>query len=486
MLKKISKKDIAIWLYASFFIGINFLRIFDSVYQGDEILSVTIIKHSVSEIISITAGDVHPPLHYLILHLCWRIFGDVGWIYHLAVYLPYAITVLLCLTIVKRRFGYISSVVTITLASLTGNAVRFNMEIRMYSMMALFCFLSYLFLYEIIRDEKKQRKNYIWFCVFSLCAAYTQYYAIITVAFFYLALLIWEIYKYHKITKEVIFTYLGTIIGYLPWFSILVKTFLAKSAEGMAIFHIPSLLECCWFVFTNYKLFCIFLIAVLVFMLYDLKIVRIDGKSDNRFRRIVFGRPQFQLSCENMMVIAGILSMVGTLAFGEAISHFIRPLFYTRYAYGATTILFLAFGICISKLHFRKVWCVLLTIFIFQQCFAPFLMTWRDERDTRACYNYFIGKMEVGTNNLMYVNEWPMYAFVEQYFPEANYIEVEENKPLLQQLEERKEPVYLILNDEIPQETIEQAEKDGYSIVFIYAGLLCYDMQYGYYAAWGY
>lgn len=483
--KRFSKKEIAIWCYGLLFIGVNFLRIFDNVFQGDELFSVTLVKNSIGQIIKTTASDVHPPLHYLILHLFWLIFGDKGWVYHLAVYLPYAFTIILCLTIVKKRFGYVCSVITITLASLTGNAVRFNMEVRMYSLMALFCFLSYLFLYEILLDEeRKQRKNYFWFAFFSLCAAYTHYYALITVAFFYLALLVWTCCKYRKITKELIVTYLGTIIGYLPWFGILLKTFMEKSATGTSIKHITSFLECCWFVFTNWKLLYIFLIVVFLFFIYDFNIVTIKRTEQTMVKKVYFHLPHFRLLQENMIVIAGIVSMIGTLAVGMIISRLVKPLFYTRYAYGATTVLFLVFGICVSKMNFRKILCVILTIFIFYQCFGAFMVTWRDERDVYACYNYFIEKMDVRTNNLIYNNGYPMDSFVVQYFPEAKRISAKDMDEVVEKIEEIQEPAYLILNEEIPEKTIQEIKQAGCSIYYIYSGLLCYKVQYGYYTEW--
>lgn len=481
----LEKKDILLWFIAIVFCGINFLRIFDSVYEGDELYSVLIVKYSISNICNATANDVHPPLHYLWLHLFYLVFGDCGWAYHLASYIPYATTILICLTLVKSRFGRIPSLITITLASLTTNAVRFNLEIRMYSLAALFCFLSFLFLYEIMLEDN--RKNYFLFILFSICAAYTHYYNIVIVAFYYLTLLIWTCLRYHKITRKLLLTYLATILLYVPWLAILFST-LQRSVKEWFSQHITSVLECCWFVFTNFKLLYLFLFFFTIFLLYStnsLSIVKfpIDENSDKFSYRLRFAPPQFRSTPLFILTIAGVISMAGTLAIGVILSNVVRPLFYTRYTYGATTALFLVFGICISKMYFKRTWCILLILFIFSQTFGAFVVTMRDERITNATMQWYLGKMEVGSHYLLYNPAWPMTQFVQQYFPDANKIVVyNEAEETVEQLANLQESSYLLLNAELSDDTIEAISKEGYTLYFIFNTSLAYAPRYAYYA----
>ena len=57
----------------------------------------------------------------------------------------------------------------------------------MYSLGAFFVLAAYLALHNILHSGKTS--DWVIFSVASLCAAYTHYYALISVAFFYLALL---------------------------------------------------------------------------------------------------------------------------------------------------------------------------------------------------------------------------------------------------------------------------------------------------------
>lgn len=472
--RKIEKPDIFLLCYALLFLGANLLRIFDSVYEGDELFSVLLIKNSVSEICKGTANDVHPPLHYLWLHLFYLLFGDSGWAYHLASYLPYALTILICLTLVKSRFGRIPAVITITLASLTANAVRFNLEIRMYSLAALFCFLSFLFLYEIMLNDCL--RNYALFVLFSIGAAYTHYYAIITVFFYYLALLIWTYWQYHRLNRKLFLTYLVTIILYLPWLTVLFST-LMRSVGGWWSQYIASAAECCWFIFTNYKLLYLFLFFLALFLLYSFHVLSVSPS-----HRPHLSSPRFHLTPLLILVAAGIAGMVGTLAVGVILSHLVRPLFYTRYAYGATTALFLVFGICVSRMHFRKGWCILLTLYIFSQTLGAFVVTIQDERAAFSSQQWYLSKIEVGSHYLIYNPGWPMQQFVQQYFPDAKGIAVDGSaSEIIEQLSALHESGYLLLNKDLSDADIASISEDGYTVYFIFNAPFCYTMKYAYY-----
>ena len=61
------KRILVLYAYAFVLFLINFIRIFDNAFWGDEGFSILLAKMSVHEMIATTASDVHPPLYYLLV-----------------------------------------------------------------------------------------------------------------------------------------------------------------------------------------------------------------------------------------------------------------------------------------------------------------------------------------------------------------------------------------------------------------------------------
>lgn len=131
--------------------------------------------------LQVTAADNHPPLYYLFTQLLYHLLGNHGYVYHLSALIPYGLILILACTVIFRQFGLIPAVVVSTFASLTDTAIMFNVEARMYSLGAFFVLAAYLALHNILHSGKTS--DWVIFSVASLCAAYTHYYALISVAF---------------------------------------------------------------------------------------------------------------------------------------------------------------------------------------------------------------------------------------------------------------------------------------------------------------
>lgn len=170
-----------------------------------------------------TASDVHPPLYYIFTTLGYRLIGNYGWVYHLVSLIPYAIVLLVSVSFVRKKYGTIAAFITVTCSSLMSWAIMFNVEVRMYSWAALFLFLSYLSFHRILEDHNK--KDYIFFMLFSLTTAYTHYYALVSVAFFYVVLIFEAIIKKKYVLKTLV-TCISTVIFYLPWLFVLIGSFI--------------------------------------------------------------------------------------------------------------------------------------------------------------------------------------------------------------------------------------------------------------------
>lgn len=129
-------------IYAIVLFGLNLVRVFDNNFWGDEAYSIRLAKMSAGEMIQTTAGDVHPPLYYLLLIGAHRLSGGQSWAYHMASILPYGILMVFIMTVIWKRFGKTTALFMVTFASIMNTAVTYNVEVRMYSLAALLMLLS--------------------------------------------------------------------------------------------------------------------------------------------------------------------------------------------------------------------------------------------------------------------------------------------------------------------------------------------------------
>jgi uncharacterized membrane protein len=201
----------------------------DSTYWYDEMFSIMLIRMPISELIEKTAKDVHPPLYYLILKGVCHFVGESGPVLHAVSLLPYLMVLVLSLTVVRKWFSRSTSVVLVTFASLLASAVKFNVEIRMYSWVVLFVLVSYLSLYAIL--YRNRAVDYAIFILASLAAAYTHYYALIAVAFLYLVLMLYALIVRREILLRVVITWGLSALGYVRWLLVLLETF-GRTSSG--------------------------------------------------------------------------------------------------------------------------------------------------------------------------------------------------------------------------------------------------------------
>lgn len=151
-LPHIKNGKVLVWLYATVLFMLNFVRIFDNNFWGDETFTTNLVQQSFSEIASITAADVHPPLYYFIVRIFYLVFGKRGWVFHLVSLIPCFITIVFAMTVIWKKVAPEASLVLITLLCLFNNAVTYNVEVPMYSRAALFILFSFYEVYRLFQD----------------------------------------------------------------------------------------------------------------------------------------------------------------------------------------------------------------------------------------------------------------------------------------------------------------------------------------------
>ena len=190
----------------------------------DESFSLQLIQHSFTDVIRLTSADIHAPFYYLILKLfvdgVHLLLPNVPAIFlgKMVSVIPFIILIAVCATKVRRQWGnYVAGVGAVCLACLR---IEYGVEIRMYSFGLLFVTLAFLWLWDVL--SRWDVRSWAGFVIFSLCAAYTHTYALLAVSGLWLALLIYVCVSSRSHLKAWGIAAAITIVGYLPWMSVLI------------------------------------------------------------------------------------------------------------------------------------------------------------------------------------------------------------------------------------------------------------------------
>lgn len=384
---------------------LHFVRIFDQNFWGDEGFSIRLAKMDFITMLKATAEDVHPPLYYAILQLCCRIFGYDGAVYHFASLLPFLLAIFVVLKVVWKKFGTEAAVVMLTLMALSENALTYNVEVRMYSWGALFILISFLAMYDILTENKKQA--YVVFSVSTLLAAYTHYFALLSVAFFYVFLIGVALYKRKEYFKRVATVCVMAVVVYMPWFIVLLTT-MFRTQKDFWMLYIPYLKECIAFVFGS-KL------GILWFALLCIAAF------------IAIWNQKKQLGIP-LWFASGFFAVIGTILAGNLISRFFRPIFLVRYMYPVTIVAWLMLAVAISFGKYKKIYAMVVVALLLATGVPGYIEHVSAERADEEQLFYTLEQTKdvqsegnVILTNLTYI-EWTL---ADIYYPETECIVIE-------------------------------------------------------------
>ena len=444
-----SKKDVnnrfdywrlAATVFAAVLVILNLLRIFDNNFWGDEAFTIRLSGMSVPEMLRATAEDVHPPLYYGIVQLFCKVFGYTGVVYHLASFIPYVLVIVLALTVIWKWFGMEASVLLITLASLLETAVSFHVEVRMYSWGSLFMLASFLALYSIFTQNRT--RDYVWFVLASLAGAYTHYYCLVSVAFFYVILIGLALIKREAYLKKTLIACLVTVAAYLPWLIVLLQTF-QRTMGDFWMTNIPYLKDCLGYLFSGklqYVLFGIMLLAV--------ALTAWNQRKD-------FGKV--------LWLAAGMSSIFGTILVGNLVSRIFRPVFIVRYLYPVAIIAWVLLAVGIASLKKKHIYCAIIGVALLITCIPQYFTAYQADKQQNELLRMTLeatadisGEDSVILTNLEYLD----WTVLDYYYPKVEHVLfTAEEIPVL----DKEHTYWLMLQGEIPTDMAAQLEAQGYT-----------------------
>ena len=325
----------------------------------DEVYSMAMVRHSFSEICSITAQDVHPPLYYFMLKCFIAPFGYSVIAARMFSIIPVLLTVLMgyfkLKDIANKRAGILFAIMFVFMPIMS----MFSVQLRMYSWSMLAVTGCGLFAITALRDDKI--RDYIVFMLFGVMAAYLHYFALVSAGVIYILLFIGCVRN--KKLKKFIFTAIGTVILYLPWLAAFVSQ-LAEKVEN-EYWIAPITLKIigeyflAWFKCGNMTK--LYLGGSIIIGLCA--IVPLLFKQNKPQRALAF----------NMSLVFVLTNIIGIVA-----SIVVRPVFIERYAVPAIPLLLASGAIGLSLIESRAVTIIVSVFFAAGFC-VNYPHEWQEE-----------------------------------------------------------------------------------------------------------
>lgn len=433
MIKKILKyKSLILYVYTVILLGINSLRIFNDSIWGDEGFSIRLASREMSYLIERTARDVHPPLYYIILKFFYSVLEPNAMVGKFVSFLAIVLVCIVAVTYFRKKFGTSVAMIIVGVVTFTGNCVPMIVEIRMYTWGLFFIFMNLVCMNEILENETG--KSVLWYwglhCVFSLLAAYTHYYALITVAIMDATLYVSLFVRNRSTWKKSVISMIIMVLGYLPWLSILLEQFGGVSQN----YWIQSIdLEAyILYLFGDNRwgkmLLLVFFISVCCFYFvkdgFDITI-RKSGKEN--ICRIGWSFGFNGKGNERILVLICVLATFGTIFVGTVLSVLVRPLYNARYIFPALGLMAVALAISFTRTFRNRFLIVCLILLMAVSGSSQFWRVYREEATylTEETKQYMGKHLQEG-DGIVTDNALLDWTVLEYYFPENERYHSEE------------------------------------------------------------
>lgn len=339
------------------FLGYMLISPLNSLFiHVDEYFTNGVMYFSITDMIAVTANDVHPPLYYLILKAftfllsSLNIHYDLLYVTKVISAIPYVIILLISYFKIKKDYGWLAAGLIPFALVVMSEYLMYFITGRMYSWGLLFLFISFIYYKDLLNTPNL--KSWAIFTLFSVLGAYTHYFVAIPSFILYLILLV----KCLKDTSELKMWFASVIvavIAYVPWIFTLLHQ-VGGVSEGYWIkpidFH--SMLEFFSYYATNLNNIIIILFAIITLVFFC----------------FVLFKNYDELNGDNLYVLSGILAFFGTIFIGVAVSLAMQPILIARYLMPAGALLWFSIAVITSKIKNRKTFAICLALIMLLAC----------------------------------------------------------------------------------------------------------------------
>lgn len=314
---------------------------------ADESYTFSLIKHSYLDLCRITAADVHPPLYYFIVKAVTQPFNYNLLVAKLVSVVPYMLLLVESMVLLPKVFDRKTAYIFMIVFTVFPFVVPYAYEVRNYSWAELFILTGFVESIQVYRYNR--RKDWIICTIAIICAAYSHYFAFVSVAFIAFFMLLAIVIKKRELFKNWCIFAIVCFVCYLPWLGFFYSSF--KETVG----NVYWIEDIYWYTINLY--------LREIFGLYDFPHYYLWVIGVCIF---LFGAIAVKKNAEDTIFCLYAASIPILTAFvGVFISVAFRPIFVIRYIIPAMPclILFIAFGI--AKLSNRFCIAVVAAIMLF-------------------------------------------------------------------------------------------------------------------------
>lgn len=325
-----------------FYIGFSFKKYI----WMDEAFTFALIRNPFQYIWIQTANDVHPPLYYFLVKILTMPFGYSLISVRLFSILPYMFIIAFGGYQYKKIFNEKVSILFMLLFMLCPFCMEHSYTARMYSLAAAFVFINGIYAYKVFNEYNN--KLWIGFIIGGVGAAYTHYFAFVSICMIYFMLFVFIIFKKKFLIKGWLIATVISIILYLPWAKCFIDQLAYKVNNDYWIWPITirTLFQYFNAIFGDK----IKILAFFSALTYLIAIIYVIKSKDVKTRQAA---------------ICALSVPVFTILIGITVSYIVRPIFIIRYAVPAMPLMITFLALSVSIIDNSKIFAFIMTIVIF-------------------------------------------------------------------------------------------------------------------------
>jgi uncharacterized membrane protein len=319
------------WILVGIFFSLYLLLIGGDYVWTDEAYSFAMVKHSFSEIWTITGEDVHPPLYYWYLKVIIAPFHYDMRAAKIASILPYMFIIMWGGKRLKNYFNERTAVLFMAMFFCFPFALPYSIEIRMYSLAAAFVFACAIYAYQFWIEQGTVRAA-AGLVISGVLGAYTHYYALVSVGIIYVLLFVLLLVRRRHLGWKWLASAAISVILYLPWLpSLFHQIVYVNNDYWIPEITIRTILGYIYRLFgaDGLPAYAVFLSAA--YLICFIWVLSAKEKNDI------------------ILCICCILVPMGTLAVGVLASIIVRPVFIIRYIIPSIPILVIFMAFLLGK-----------------------------------------------------------------------------------------------------------------------------------------
>lgn len=195
----------------------------------DEVYSWKISQGSITEIVSETSGDIHPPLYYIVLKYWTGIFSDSIFSMRMLSVI-FSLLGMYYIFILSKMFlekDY-QIIMVLLLYAVSPLNIFYSQEIRMLNMNLFLCLGSVYYFLSFLKNGSG--KYSVMYVIFTTFAVYTHYFAFLILFSEFITAVILYLRKYPE--RNIIYKIISCIVLinllYIPWYPV----FFAQTTKG--------------------------------------------------------------------------------------------------------------------------------------------------------------------------------------------------------------------------------------------------------------